>query len=148
MLAISTRKTPLSKLYGRDQKRYLELLARFPLRRIRSEVELDAATEVIHELIDRETRTPAEEDYLDVLSDIVEKYETVHYPMRDVTDGEMLKYLLEVKSVTQVHVAEAAGIAESTISEVLSGKRKLNRAQIGKLARYFNVEPGVFAFDE
>ena len=37
-------------------------------------------------------------------------------------------------------------IAESTISEVLAGKRKLNRTQIGKLARYFHVEPGAFAF--
>ena len=38
------------------------------------------------------------------------------------------------------------GIAESTISEVLSGKRKLNRTQIGKLARYFHVSPAVFEF--
>jgi HTH-type transcriptional regulator/antitoxin HigA len=36
------------------------------------------------------------------------------------------------------------GVAESTISEVLSGKRKLNRKQIGKLAQFFHVDPGVF----
>ena len=148
MVATASRKTPLAKLYGRDQKRHLELLARFPLRPVRTEAELDAATVVIHELIDQEVRSAAEEDYLDVLSDIVEKYETVHYPIGDVTDGQMLKFLLEVKDETQVHVAVAAGIAESTISEVLSGKRKLNRAQIGKLARYFHVEPGVFSFAE
>lgn len=37
-------------------------------------------------------------------------------------------------------------IAVSTISEVLRGKRTLNRAQIGKLARYFHVTPDTFVF--
>ena len=41
-------------------------------------------------------------------------------------------------------VPAGAGIAESTISAVLGGKRKLNRTQIAKLARYFHVEPGAF----
>ena len=35
---------------------------------------------------------------------------------------------------------------DSTISEVLKGKRSLNRNHIGKLARYFKVSPDVFAF--
>jgi HTH-type transcriptional regulator/antitoxin HigA len=52
----------------------------------------------------------------------------------------MLRFLIWQKGVTR------AGIAESTISEVLAGKRKLNRTQIGKLARYFHVAPGAFAF--
>jgi len=33
----------------------------------------------------------------------------------------------------------------STVSELLSGKGKLNRGQIGKLALVFKVKPGVFA---
>lgn len=60
----------------------------------------------------------------------------------------MLKYLMEMKGVTQAAVAKGAGIAESTVSEVLSGKRMLTRAQIGKLARYFHVEPSMFSFDD
>jgi HTH-type transcriptional regulator/antitoxin HigA len=35
-----------------------------------------------------------------------------------------------------------------TIPEVLAGKRRLNRAQVGKPARHFHVEPGAFAFGE
>lgn len=85
----------LTAPYGRGQERYLELLARFPLRPVRTEAELDAATEVIHELIDQNERSAAENDYLDVLSDLIEKYEEVHYPVVDVSDGEMLKYLME-----------------------------------------------------
>lgn len=147
MSATTTRKTPLAKLYGRDTDRYLELLAKFPLRPVRTEDELDAATAVIHELIDQETRSAAEDDYLDVLSDLVDQYEEAYYPMEKVSDADMLAYLMEVQGRTQTDVARGAKIAASTVSEVLSGKRKLNRIQIGKLARYFRVEPGVFAFD-
>ncbi len=69
-----------------------------------------------------------------------------HHPIAtdDLTDAEMLKHLLEAKDVTQVEVARATGIAESRISEVLSGKRRLTRRQIEKLAVYFHVMPAVF----
>lgn len=147
MPATISPKTPLAKLYGRDSDRYLELLGKFPLRPIRTEDELGAATRVIHELIDQESRTAAEDDYLGVLSDLVEQYEEVHHLMVKVADAEMLAYLMEIQGRTQTDVARGAKIAASTVSEVLSGKRKLNRGQIGKLAKYFHVPPGVFAFD-
>ena len=59
-------------------------------------------------------------------------------------DAQLLRFLIDQNSVTQSDVASGAGIAESTVSEVLAGKRKLNRSQIAKLARYFHVEPGTF----
>jgi HTH-type transcriptional regulator/antitoxin HigA len=59
----------------------------------------------------------------------------------------VLRHLLEARGATQAAVARENGIAESTISEVLAGKRALSRAQIGKLARYFNVGPTAFRFE-
>ena len=79
-----------------------------------------------------------------MLSDLVEAYESKTIPMRPVGDADLLRFLIEQKSVTQAGAATATGIAESTISEVLAGKRKLNRAQIAMLARYFHVEPAAF----
>ena len=66
--------------------------------------------------------------------------------MPPVSDAEMLRHLVEAKGITQTEVSRATGIADSTISEVLKGKRSLNRSHIGKLAKYFNVSPDVFAF--
>jgi len=125
---------------------YLELIRAFPLRPIRTERELDRATNVINVLLDRGRLTSAEEDYLDVLSDLVERYEDKHHRIATagLTDAEMLAHLLEAKDVTQAEVARATGIRESRISEVLSGKRQLTRNQIGKLAAYFWVSPAVF----
>jgi HTH-type transcriptional regulator / antitoxin HigA len=124
--------------------RYLQLIHQFPLRPIRSERELDHAIETINSLLDQARRTKDEEDYLDVLGDLVEKYETEHHRVLPVSDAEMLAHLIEAKGETQARVAAAARIAESTISEILAGKRELNRKHIEALARYFHVSPAVF----
>jgi HTH-type transcriptional regulator/antitoxin HigA len=142
------RKPSIAALYGRKQDRYLELIHEFPLRPLRTDSDLDAAVVVIDSLIDQDDLSAPEQDYLDVLSDLVEVYEDQTIPIKPVDDANMLRLLIEAKRVTQIEVAKKAGIAESTISAVLAGKRKLNRLQIGKLARFFHVEPGAFAFAE
>jgi HTH-type transcriptional regulator/antitoxin HigA len=124
--------------------RYLELVRRFPLRPLRSDGDLDAAIAVVDALLDRDELDPGEEDYLDVLSDLVKRYETEAHPMPPVSDAEMLRYLIETRDTTQAAVSEATGIAESTVSEVLAGKRGLNRRHIESLARHFKVSPAVF----
>jgi HTH-type transcriptional regulator/antitoxin HigA len=136
--------TTIRAVYGKTEDRYLDLVRRFPLRPLRNDADLDAAVAVIDGLLDQPALTVPEQDYLDVLSDLVEAYEEEAIPMRPVGDAELLRFLIEQKGVTQAKVASGAGIAESTISEVLAGKRKLNRTQISKLARYFHVEPAVF----
>jgi len=131
-----------------DHDVYLDLILRFPLRPIRSDKELNQATQTIDFLIDKNQLQPGEKDYLDVLSDLVERFETEHHPIPQLPDAELLQHLIETKGVSQAEVGRATHIAESTISEVLARKRKLSRAHIGKLARYFCVEPGAFTYEE
>jgi HTH-type transcriptional regulator/antitoxin HigA len=131
---------------GSVKDRYLELVRQFPLRPIRSDKKLDEAVRMVDSLLDRRDLAPEEKDYLEVLGDLVEQYEGDAHPMPPVPDAEMLRHLIDAKGVSQTEVSKATGIADSTISEVLKGKRCLNRNHIGKLARYFNVSPDVFAF--
>ena len=125
---------------------YFDLVRRFPLRPIRSDKELDEAVRMVDSLLDRRDLAPEEEDYLEVLGDLIEQYESEAHPMPPMADEEMLRHLIEAKGVSQTELSDATGIADSTISEGLKGKRSLNRTHIGKLARYFNVSPEVFAF--
>lgn len=131
---------------GKKRDLYLELIRRFPLRPIRSDDQLDKATKVIDSLIDRADLRADEQDYLDVLGDLVEAYEREQHPIVLVSDAEMLRHLMEAKQVSQSQLANDTGIAVSTISEVLAGKRKLTRTHIGKLARYFHVGANAFQF--
>jgi HTH-type transcriptional regulator/antitoxin HigA len=125
---------------------YLALVVQFPLRPIRSDEELEGAVRMVDSLLDRRDLAAGEEDYLEVLGDLIERYESEAHPMAPVSDAEMLRHLIEAKGVSQTEISGVTGIADSTISEVLKGKRALNRSHIGKLARYFNVSPDVFAF--
>jgi len=145
-MAIAKDRTSSRALYGKSEDRYLELVRQFPLRPLASDGDLGAAIAMIDSLIDRDKLSVPEQDYLDVLSDLVEAYEAEAVPIKAVDDADLLRFLIENRQGSQTEVAKKTGIAESTISEVLAGKRKLNRSQIGKLARYFHIEPGAFSF--
>lgn len=131
---------------GFDQNAYLGLVATLPLRPIRSVRDLDRAAKMIDSLLDRPKLTKAERDYLDVLTDLVEKYESQVYPAEPASDAEMLAHLLDARGISQTELAAGVGIAGSTISEVLHGKRKLRREHVGRLAAFFGVSPAVFGF--
>ena len=123
---------------------YLALIRELPLRPIRTEAELDRAIDMVDALGDRKTLAPDEHDYLLVLSELIEKYEDERYPIPAVSGVSMLRYLIESKGITRAKVAAGAGIAESTLSEILAGKRKLGVKHVTILARYFKVDPGLF----
>jgi HTH-type transcriptional regulator/antitoxin HigA len=105
---------------------------------------LDRAIAVIDSLITRDDLDSGQEDYLDVLSDLVHKYEAEHDPIAPVPDAEMVRFLLESNEMAQAQLAQRSGIAESTISEILAGKRKLSRRHIAAFSRIFHVSPAVF----
>jgi HTH-type transcriptional regulator / antitoxin HigA len=56
----------------------------------------------------------------------------------------MLRHLIESRETTQARIATETRIAESTISEILKGKRGLNHRHIEVLAKHSKVSPAVF----
>ena len=118
------------------------LIRRFPLRAIRNDRELAEAIALIHELLDRPKLDEGEDDYLEVLGDLVEAYEESAHPIPPASDAAMLESLLTDRGQTQLHVA--TGIANSTLSNVLHGKRQRTRDHIRRLAKHFQVDPGLF----
>ncbi len=136
-------KVDAASLGGTDPA-YLALIRRFPLRPIRSDTELDAASEVVDDLTDRDDLSPSESDYLDVLGDLVEKYEDEHVEMPHVSDATMLRSLMDEVGVKQVDVVRGTGISKTVLSLVLNGKRDLTREHIGVVSKYFGVNPSSF----
>jgi HTH-type transcriptional regulator / antitoxin HigA len=124
--------------------RYFALIQEFPLRPLGSDTELDRAIAMIDRLVARGGLARDEEDYLDVLSDLVEKFEDRRYPIQPISGLDALRHLIESSGKTRAAVAAEAGLPESTLSEVLLGRRRLNTRHIGILSRYFRIDPGVF----
>ena len=82
--------------------RYFDLVHKFPLRPIRTDAEVDQAVAMIDSLIDREQLEPDEQDYLDVLADQVEKYESEQHPLPAVSEADILRHLIEARDITQL----------------------------------------------
>ncbi len=60
----------------------------------------------------------------------------------------MIRELIAARGIAQADVARETGIAESMLSEILKGKRPMDRKTIETLSRFFHVNPGVFFPDE
>jgi len=115
------------------------------LRVIRSEDEYERAIATLYRLSDRgNDRTADETEYVLALSVFVEKYEQEHHPIPPASGVEMLRYLIETQHRTRSDVATGTGLADSSISEILAGKRKLSVKHIQALARFFKVKAAVF----
>jgi HTH-type transcriptional regulator / antitoxin HigA len=123
---------------------YMDLIARFPLRPLRSDRDLERAAKIANALAIRDDLTQGETDYLDVLTDMIEKYEAIHYPVQDVSGVELLRFLLSEQGKPQAEVARELGMSPSTISEILSGTRDFSRKYIEAFSRYFCVSPATF----
>ena len=83
--------------------------------------------------------------YLDALSDLVAAYEDAHHAIEPASDADMLRHLLEAKGVTQAQLSNKTGLAKSSVSEVLAGKRPFSRQMIRTLSGYFKVDVSVLA---
>ena len=97
--------------------RYWELIRQFPLRPIHSDAELDRAIAMIDSLIDQDQLDADEDDDLDVLGDLVQRYEQEHHPLPPVSDADMLRHLIESREVTEADVAAKTGIDEEPVSK-------------------------------
>ena len=124
--------------------RYLELVQRVPLRPIRDESSLDAATAMIDELLGLPELSAEEDDYLDVLGDLVEKYEAQAHPIPEAAPRDVLHYLMQCRELSPDGLANLVGIPAPVIAAMLVGETAVDPSEADRLAVYFSVEPKVF----
>ena len=122
---------------------YFELVKQFPLTRIRDDEHLNEAQQVIDRLLEENLDEGAQE-YLDVLTDLVETYEDAHESIPDASEADVLRELMRSNGFGQSSLSKKVGISQSTISAVLNGIRSLTKEQIITLAAFFRVSPAAF----
>jgi HTH-type transcriptional regulator / antitoxin HigA len=126
---------------------YLELVKQFPLRVIRNERELDAATKVGLRVAAKGEAALSEgqTEYLDVLDRLIEDYEDAFHgmPADDATPLERLRSLVEEAGLSASDLGRLLG-NRSLGSLLLTGRRELSKAHVRLLAEYFKVDAGYF----
>ncbi|HEY9679770.1 MAG TPA: helix-turn-helix domain-containing protein [Drouetiella sp.] len=125
-------------------KKYLVCIKRFPLRPIRTDEENELAAVICDELLDRiDSLSHQERDYLEVLSKLVEDYESRWQEEKQVKPRQLLAFLMEQNNLTQTDLITEFG-SSSRVSEYVNGKRDLSLMQIVKLSKRFNLSPNAF----
>ena len=79
----------------------------------------------------------------ELLTLLVEKYEEEHHQIPTASPIEVLRELMEANDLRQKDLIPEFG-TESIVSEVLNGRRELNKAHIERLSKRFRVSPAVF----
>jgi HTH-type transcriptional regulator/antitoxin HigA len=120
-----------------------EMIRQGAPRLIHSDEELANYTDELFKLTAKSRPTQAEEEAIELLTLLIERYEAERYPVPDAAPIDVLRFLLEQNGLSQRDIAAELG-SESTVSLVLSGKRRLNRDHIARLSQRFRVSPAVF----
>jgi HTH-type transcriptional regulator / antitoxin HigA len=79
----------------------------------------------------------------ELLTLLIHDYEEKHFQLRAATPLEIIDELMESNNLKQKDLVDVFG-TESIVSEVLNGKRELNKDHIKRLSERFAVSPALF----
>lgn len=123
---------------------YNALLTKFPPRVIRTEKENEAYTEILRDLDQRSrTLTAAEKELAELLTLLIENFEEKRYQLPHAKPLDTLRFLMDQHGLQQKDMVDVFG-TPSIVSEVLNGKRELNKDHIKRLSERFHVSPELF----
>jgi HTH-type transcriptional regulator/antitoxin HigA len=126
--------------YAKIPKTYSGLMTLHLIRPIRDQVDADNAAEVI-DLLAGHALNAEQADYLDLLSDLYEKWEAAQWPIKRARGGELLSLVLAERSEGAGDLARLLGIDVSLAYRILRGERQLTAVQIRKAADTYGLDP-------
>jgi HTH-type transcriptional regulator / antitoxin HigA len=98
---------------------------------------------MLEELTGLERVSPAQEKLIELLTVLIEEYESKYYPVPDAGPLDIIRHLMEQHGLRQKNLVDVFG-TESIVSDVLNGKRELSKEHINRLSKRFHVSPAVF----
>jgi antitoxin component HigA of HigAB toxin-antitoxin module len=120
---------------------YLELIAEFPLRRIKTSAEHAKAKKLVSRL-SAGGHDPGAAEYLDILIDLVADYEKRTDQMIDkatVSAAELIRHRIEERGMSVSALARLIEVPQSNLSDMLSGKRAWSKSAIRGLSAHLNI---------
>jgi HTH-type transcriptional regulator/antitoxin HigA len=123
---------------------YRDLTAALPLRPLHDEVDYKHALKMAEALVGLVRPTVDQADYLDVLADIIQKYESTQHAIGGRADPiDALKSMMEEQGMSGSDLGRLFG-NRALGSLVLNRQRTLSKANILKLAEHFHVSADLF----
>ena len=131
----ATSATPFSKV----PKTYAGLMAMHLIRPIHDQVDAENAAEII-DLLAGHKLNAEQMDYLDLLSDLYERWENAQFPITAARGAELLRLVLAERGENGAALANLLGVDPSLAYRLLRGERQLTAAQIRTLADQYGLD--------
>jgi HTH-type transcriptional regulator/antitoxin HigA len=87
--------------------------------------------------------SPEEKELAELLTVLMDEYETRRSPIPNASPQQTLRHLMEARDLTQKDLWKVFG-SRGVASEVFDGKRAISRTQAKKLADFFLVGVELF----
>lgn len=90
--------------------------------------------------------TPTDDEHyleLDMISDMVEEYEEIHYPIGKPTLIDVIRLRLYERNLTQSKLAEMLNLSNSRLSEIMNGKSEPSLKIGRELSRQLAIDPAI-----
>lgn len=129
---------------GRLPKAYADLVALHAPRPIHDKVAYENAVEIVDALAGH-TLNADQSDYLDLLGDLIEAYETEHVSaLSRLSPKVTLQHLLNDNDLTGDDLALILNVDRSAAYKILKGSRNLTTDHIRRLCDRFAVQADLF----
>ncbi|MFH1740496.1 MAG: transcriptional regulator [bacterium] len=124
---------------------YDNLMALHTIRPIHDEIEYENAVKMADRLAGLKTMTQDQQDYFDLLTDQIEKYDDAHYELdtSKLNPLDTLKFLTEQNNINASALGSLLGHRQLG-SAILRGERELSKNHIRILSKHFRVSADVF----
>ncbi|MBE6250646.1 MAG: helix-turn-helix domain-containing protein [Bacteroidales bacterium] len=114
---------------------------------IRTQREYEAIMARIDTLFfETDENTPADDPRLtelDILSALVEEYESEQFPIAPPTLSEMLIHKMHELNLTQKELSATLGMTAPRLSEILNGKKDPTYRQAQKIAQTLDIDANI-----
>ena len=86
----------------------------------------------------------ANQDEIDLLNLLIEKYDMEHNSFRDLNPVELIKVLMEENNLKSIDLAEILTLSKGTVSKILNYHKGLSKETIRRLSIHFKVSQDLF----
>jgi HTH-type transcriptional regulator / antitoxin HigA len=127
-----------------DERKYRELLDETLPVVIRTDEEYQRLLRAAAQLMEKPEPSITEEEgrLLEMISMLIEEYEDRVHPLPKAEPHKMLNHLLQEKQLKPSDLSDI--LPKSRVSEILSGKRGISKAQAKRLAEMLRVPVDLF----
>lgn len=111
---------------------------------IHNDEELEVYTKALFGLTSIDHPNTAQAEAIELLSLLVEHYESQRYPIPAADPVTVLRFLMDQNGLSQRDIVQDIGGSESLVSMIMNGQRNLTVDHIRNLSARFHVSASVF----